>query len=215
MRKTIKKWIKSKKELLRVKLHKEYYKQAKEAIAENNEQFFQALKAFIKSNPEQKAEFIEKVLGEKLVERESFVVGKVFLPFSQWLGDNFKNLVLNPSLKKVIKINVFGDSFIKEYILSKSINDLAIQNATSFSPMEEDKFWAMLYLLLIDLKHGKKFLKYELHKNKVYLFHVKLSSDKIMAIRLYLNNVIEWNLRARDFNYLNGHWNEDNIFLYF
>jgi len=92
------------------------------------------------------------------------------------------------------------------------MNDTAIQKASSSTPMGENQFWAMLYLFIIESKLGKKILKYELQKDKVYIFHVKLTSGKVVAVSVYWIGD-EWYFDANEFVYYDL-WNEGNVFLY-
>lgn len=130
---------------------------------------------------------------------QSFIVGQVFQHRNaglvpQSFGDNFKRL-WEPAQERVVSINAFGKNILKEYVLPKNMNDTAIQNAANSTPMEEDEFWAMLFLLIINPKLGKKVLKYEVRKNKVYVFH--LASNKVVAVGWHGGR---WNFLAYDFD---------------
>ena len=169
-------------------LQKDYGEKAHIAMNKNDEQFFDGLEALLKANYQQKAEFIEKVLGKKSGE-ETFVVGEVFQHRNsnlvpQYFGDNFKDWLWLPAKERKISINAFGKNILKEYVLPKNMNDTSIQNANNSLPMEEDQFWAILYLLIINPKLGKKIIKYELRKDKFYIFHVKLASGRVVAVRV-------------------------------
>ncbi|MCX6752787.1 MAG: hypothetical protein NTW62_00355 [Candidatus Nomurabacteria bacterium] len=171
------------------------------------------MEALLKADYSQKAKLIEEVLGKK--SGESFVVGQVFQHRNkdlvpQYFGDNFKNWMWAPAQSRTIVVDVFRGVTPKEYILPKNMNDTAIQNANTSVPMEEDTFWAMHYLLIINPKLGKKILKYELRKDKWYIFHVKLASGKVVAVHVRWG-VDEWGCIADDFD--NNTWNEGNVFL--
>ncbi len=148
---------------------------------------------------------------------ESFIVGQVFQHGNkdlvpQWFGDNFKSWLWTSAQEKTISINVFGNNILKEYILPKNMNDTAIKNASKSSSMTENQFWVMLYLLIINPKLGKRILKYELRKDKVYICHVKLSSGVSVAVDLYWFDD-EWRLYAYDFDYGND-WYGGCVFLF-
>ena len=197
-------------------LQKDYSEKAHIAMNQNDEQFFDGMEAFLKASYQQKSDFIEIVLGKKSGQ-ETFVVGKVFQHrvkglIPQYHGDNFKSWMLTPAIEKVVSINAFGKNILKEYVLPQNMKDTPIQNATNSTPMEEDAFWAMLYLLIVNPKLGKKILKYELRKDKVYVFHVKLASGKVVAVDVDWN-VDEWRLDASDFVSV-GPWGEGYVFLY-
>lgn len=195
-------------------LQKDYSAKAHSAVQKKDEQFFDAMEALLKADYSQKAKFIKDVLGKK--SGESFVVGKVFQHRNkdlvpQYHGDNFKSWIWAPAQSKTVAVDVFGGRALREYGLPKNMNDTAIQNANTSVPMEEDTFLAMLYLLTINPKLGKKILKYELRKDKVYIFHVKLASGKVVAVDvLWLG--AGWGFDANDFGYGNP-WNEGNVFL--
>ncbi len=197
-------------------LQKDCSEKAHIAYNNNDEQFFDGLEAFLKANYQQKAEFIEKVLGKKSGEK-TFVVGEVFQHrneklIPQYLGGNFKSWLWTPAQKKSVSINAFGKNILKGYVLPKNMNDTVIQNKNASTPMSEDQFWAMLYLLIIDPKLGKKILKYVLQKDKVYVFHVKLANGTVVAVRVRWN-VDEWYLYADDFGHLNP-WHRGLVFLF-
>jgi hypothetical protein len=196
-------------------LQKDYGEKAHIAMNQNDEQFFDCMEAMLKSDYQQKAEFIEKVLGKKSGER-SFVVGEVFQNraerlIPQYHGDNFKNWMVIPAKEKVVSLNAFGKNILKEYILPKNMNDTEIQDGTKSTPMGEDQFWAMLYLLIIEPKLGKKILKYVLRKSKFYIFHVKLDSGKVIVLGLFWFSD-EWFLDVADFDHVAWGY-EDLVFL--
>jgi len=196
-------------------LQKDCSEKAHIAYKNNDEQYFDALEALLKANYLQKEEFIEKVLRKKSGEK-TFVVGEVFQHKNknltpQYFGDNFKSWLWVSAQTRTVSISAFGKNNLKEYVLPKNMNDTAIQNANNSTPMKEDQFWAMLYLLIIDPKLGKKILKYELRKDKIYIFHVKLSSGIVVAVRVRWGGD-EWGLDADDFDY--GYpWCEGYVFL--
>lgn len=197
-------------------LQKDYGEKAHIAMKKNDEQFFDCFEAFLRADYNQKTEFIEKVLGKKSGE-QSFIVGQVFQHRNsglvpQYFGDNFKSWLWEPALMKVVSINSFGKNILKEYVLPKNMNDTAIQQANISTPMEEDQFWVMLYLIVINPKLGKKILKYELRKDKVYIFHVKLASGKVVAVDVYWYGG-EWRLDAVDFGRV-AWWRGGCVFLF-
>lgn len=187
-------------------LQKDYSAKAHIAMNKNDEQFFDCFEAFLKANPQQKKEFIEKVLVRipKLQRGKTFVVGEVFQHRNenlvpQFFGDNFKNWLWTPAQTKLVIIDAFGKNNLKEYVLPKNMNDTAIQNANNSAPMSEHQFWAMLFLLIINSKLGKKILKYELQKHKVYIFHVKLTSGIFIDVSVYWGRG-EWSFDASYFD---------------
>jgi hypothetical protein len=197
-------------------LQLDYSAKAHSAVKNNDEHFFTAFEAFLKADYQQKSELIEKVLGRKFGEEKSFIVGEVFQHRNsklvpQWFGDDFKAKMWEPAKERRVSINAFGNNILKEYILTKTMNDTSIQSATNSTPMEEDQFWAMLYLLIIDPKLGKKILKYELRKDKVCVFHVRLASGGVIAVSLVWFDV-EWYLYADVFD--SDYWYRDNVFLF-
>jgi len=167
---------------------------------------------------------LKKVLAEALCPPESkksgeeiFVVGEVFQHRNknlvpQYFGDNFKNWLWASAQTRTVAINAFGKNNLKEYVLPKNMYDTAIQNANNSTPMSEDQFWAMLFLLIINPRLGKEILKYELRKDKVYIFHVKLSSDKVVAVSVDWGGG-GWSCRASAFDY-GGPWRGGYVFLF-
>lgn len=197
-------------------LQKDCSEKAHTAYNNNDEQFFDCMEALLKADYRQKEDFIFNVLGKKSGEK-TFVVGEVFQHrneklIPQYLGDNFKSWLWTPAQKKVVSINAFGKNILKQYVLPENMNDTAIQNKNASTPMTEDQFWAMLYLLIINPKLGKKILKYVLRKDKVYVFHVKLTDGTVVAVRVYWIDD-EWDLSARGFGHLNL-WCEGGVFLF-
>lgn len=199
-------------------LQKDYGVKAHIAMNNNDEQFFDCFEAFLKADYNQKSEFIEKVLGKKSGE-QSFVVGEVFhhrnkALVPQYFRHSFRNWLWFPAETKVVSINAFGRNILKEYVLPKNMNDTTIQSEANSTPTGEDQFWAMLYLLIINPKLGKKILKYELRKDKVYIFHVKpASGGKVIVVSVEWCGD-EWSFNAGDFDYIDC-WYKDNVFLFF
>jgi hypothetical protein len=197
-------------------LQKDYGVKAHIAMNNSDEQFFDAFEAFLRADYQQKESLIEAVLGKKS-RQKSFKVGEVFQHrnkklIPQYFGDNFRNWVWTPAQGKTVSVGAFGKNILKDYVLPKNMNDTAIQNEAGSTPMKEDQFWAMLYLLIIDPKLGKKILKYELRKDKVYIFHVKLASGKVVAVVLRWDDGV-WNLFAHGFDIVHP-WDEGRVFLY-
>lgn len=195
-------------------LQKDYGEKAHTAMINNDEQFFDGFEALLRASYQQKADFIEKVLGKKSGE-ETFVIGKVFQHRNsslvpQYFGDNFKNWLWLPAQEKTVPVNAFGKNVLKDYVLPKNMNDTAIQNANNSIPIGEDAFWAMLYLLIVNPKLGKKILKYELRKDKVYIFHVQLA-DRVVAVLVDWRDD-EWVLSADVFDYVDP-WDAGRVFL--
>ncbi len=197
-------------------LQEKYREKAHIAMKNNDEHFFLGLEAFLKADYQQKTELIERVLGRKFGEEKSFIVGEVFqhrnlklVPL--YFARDFESMVLEPSKNKRVSINAFGNNTLKEYVLPKNMEDTTIQSATNSTPMEEDQFWAMLYLLIVEPELGKKILNYQLRKYQYYVFHVKLSSGKVLAVRLFWHDG-KWRLNAFDFNH--GNWSMDSVFLF-
>ncbi|MCE9585415.1 hypothetical protein K8Q94_02215 [Candidatus Nomurabacteria bacterium] len=196
-------------------LQKDYSEKAHIAMTNGDEHFFLSFEAFLKADYQQKSELIERVLGKKVGE-ESFVVGEFFQHrnsklIPQWFGDNFRNKVWEPAQKRTVSVGAFGKNILKDYVLPKNSTDSEIQNASNSTPMEEDQFWSMLYLLIVEPKLGKKILKYELRRDKYYVFHVALSSGEVIAVWLDWRDC-EWNLNAGDFD--DDDWCRDGVFLF-
>ena len=218
MKTEIRKWIKSKKELLQWDLHKEYYKKAKKAIKEKDELFFYALEAFLKANHKQKMEFAKKILG--VISLKEFVVEEEINKNNQFLGDNFLKNIWNQARKKCIPLNVLNNYSVKEYKLPKKMDSISIQNVTSVFPEEEQKFWAILNFLTVNIELGSTLFKeYKLQKDKVYFLHVNihvsLSVEKIFVVRVAFNfQKGKWEYRSRDFISSDVWANEGDIFLY-
>lgn len=197
-------------------LQGEIIKRTRLAYKSNDVQFIDALEALSKADYQQKEIFIEEVLKRKSSVK-TFVVGQVFQHRAkglvpQYFWDNFKNLLWSPAQTKVVSINAFGKNNLKEYVLPKNMDDTTIQNNASFTPMKEDQFWAMMYLLIVKPKLGKKILKYVLRKDKAYIFHVKLASGKVVAVGVYWDGG-EWSFDAVDFDCV-GLWNRGSVFLF-
>ncbi|MEK7572326.1 MAG: hypothetical protein AAB493_00505 [Patescibacteria group bacterium] len=197
-------------------LQKDYSEKIHTAMKNNDKQFFDCFEAFLKANYQQKETFIKEVLKRES-STESFIVGKVFQEkvgesIPKNFGDNFKNWLWTPSQAKTVSINAFGFPFLKQYILPKAMNDTAILNAVSSLPMELNQFWAVLYLLIISPKFGKKILKYKLWKYKVYIFHVELAS-RIVAVSVGWDEA-GWALGASNLDSYDW-WEEINVFLFF
>jgi len=198
-------------------LQEDYGKKAHIAMNNNDEQFFDAFEAFLKANYQQKEIFIEEVLKRKSSVK-TFVIGEVFRHrggegyIPQYFGDNFKNKLWIPAKDKVVSINAFGKNNLKEYVLPKNMNDNTIQSNADSTPMAEDQFWVMLYLLIINPKLGKKILKYELRKDKFYVFHVKLTSGEVVAVSVRWHDG-KWRVLAHGFGLVLP-WLVDDVFLY-
>jgi hypothetical protein len=148
----------------------------------------------------------------------SFVVGKVFQHrktglVPQSFGFNFKTRIWEPAKERVISIKGFGNNSLEEYILPKKMNDTTISLVTNSSPMKEDYFWILLYLLIIKPKLGKKILKYELLKDKLYIMHLRLASGKVETTHICFKEG-EWDFDAFGFDYYLW-WEENRVFLYF
>lgn len=189
-------------------LQKDYSEKAHIAMNNNDEQFFNAFEAFLKADYNQKNEMIEKVLGIKS-EALTFKVCEVFghrvkglVP--QYFWPNFKSWLWESSQQMVVSIDAVGKSVVEDYVLPKNMNDTDIQNANSSTPLSIDAFWAMMYLLVVNPKLGKKILKYSFKKDKVYICHVQLA-DRVVAVNVHWRGD-EWFFGAFDF---------DDIFLWF
>ncbi len=195
-------------------LQKDYSEKAHIAMNQNDEQFFNSFEAFLKADYNQKNELIEKVLGIKS-EVLNFKVCEVFghrvkglTP--QYFGGNFKNWLWTSAQQKIVSIDKIGKSIIKDYVLPKNMNDTSIQNANNSTPLGEDAFWAMMYLLIINPKLGKKILKYSLKKDKVYICHVQLTG-RVVAVYVVWGDD-EWYFSALDFVSIDP-WLEGSVFL--
>jgi len=199
-------------------LQEDYGKKAHIAMNNNDEQFFDCLEAFLKANYQQKETFIEEVLERKSL-AISFVVGKAFGPNSveglipRSLESNFKIWLWKPAQTKMVSVNALGKNYLKEYVLPGNINDTMIQRNTNSIPMEEDQFWAMLYLFMVNPKLGKKILKYELRKDKEYIFHVKLASGKVVTVNVDFQDK-NWNLKAYVFGDKYWYFRDHYVFFF-
>lgn len=147
----------------------------------------------------------------------SFIVGKVFQHrktglVPQSFGFNFKTRIWEPAKEKVISIKDFADD-LKKYVLSEKLNDSSIQQITRSTPMTENHFWIMSYLMIIKPKLGKKILKYELLKDKMYIVHLELASGKIETVHICFKEG-EWDFDAFGFNYYLW-WEVERVYLYF
>lgn len=197
-------------------LQKDYSEKAHIAMNENDEQFFDAFEAFLKADYNQKNELIEKVLGE--VKYKSFTVGKVFQRRKQNFvpqdyGNAFKALLWESNQNKIISIRDAGTKRLKQYSLPKNMDNEAIHNEMDSVLMEECQFWAIVYLLIIEPKLGKKILKYELQKNHaVYIFHVKLDSGMAVCVDVSWRSGL-WYFEANFFISKNL-WIAGRIFLF-
>lgn len=137
----------------------------------------------------------------------TFVVGKFFQHKTegcvpQYHFDGFKNRLLNDAKEKVVSVGKAIKNF-REYVLSQNMNDTAIQQNTKSVPVEENVFWATLYVLLSE---GK------LLKDKVYIMHVRKESGEIVAFRVGWGGD-EWILRACEFG-ADDWWRQGNVFLF-
>jgi hypothetical protein len=158
----------------------------------------------------------ENGLVQELIHK-TFVVGEVFQHrvqglIPQYHGDNFKSWLWAMAKERIVSTNEFGKNILKKYVLPANMKDTQIQNAAKSTPMGENQFWVMLYLLIIEPKLGRKILKYALQKDKVYIFHVKLASGKVVAVNVDWNGG-EWDLNANDF-VREFPWNGGFVFLY-
>jgi len=148
---------------------------------------------------------------------KTFVVEEVFQHKNinivpQDHGDNFKNLLWFPSRKRVVSISVLGKK-IKEYVLPENMKDNDLQKVNNSNPVNVDKFWAILYLLIINPELGDYILKYRLQKYKIYIFHVELDSGGVVVFCIYWANN-EWfmNSSTADDNQWIGF---QNVYLFF
>jgi hypothetical protein len=166
-----------------------------------------------KNLPKLMEEMFQKIYPKNEVGK-SFTVGQIFRHrdpncVPQWHGDNFKKLVRDAS-ERVISISRAKQK-LSDYVLSKNMNSTEIQNATKSTPIEENVFWLILYLLVIEPKLGKEVLNYELREDKYYIFHVRWKSGKVDAVNVRWD-FGGWNLVSREFVY-DGEWFEGNVFL--
>jgi hypothetical protein len=122
-----------------------------------------------------------------------FIVGEIFqhknyktsnIPFL-FGNDYFKEFWASAQFRK-ISVSVVGKNILKGCDVSDGMNSIKILDANGSSPMNEDQFWATLFLLTIEPKLGKKILKYKLqfHGNKVYIFHINKDSGNVIAVRI-------------------------------
>lgn len=197
-------------------LREDFEKRYHNALKLGDEQFFDYMEAFSKADYQQREVFIKEVL-KKDSKTITFIVGEVFKHRNkdcvpQYHGTNFQNWMWTLAKEKVVAISAFGKNNLKEYVLSRNMNDTTIQSNANSTPISEDQFWAILYLLIINQKLGKKFLKYELRKDKVYIFHVKLASGKVVAVDVFWAGG-EWVVNARGFAY-GGLRDGGNVFLF-
>jgi hypothetical protein len=119
---------------------------------------------------------------------ESFIVGEIFQHRNKnlmpiFFGENAINFLLVPAKTRVIFIRDFLKNKLKYYVLPKDMNANEIKNVIISNPMEENNFWIILFFVK-NPEIGKKFLKYEIRKDKVYIFHIKLASGNIVILSL-------------------------------
>jgi hypothetical protein len=160
--------------------------------------------------------FINNSCRLNVVMGDNFIVGDVFRHrggegyIHMYLGDNAQNGLFKPAKDRIIAINpIIGK--LCEYVLPENMNDTVIQKNAKSSPMSEDQFLLILYLLLIKPDLGKKILNYVLDKNKIYIFHVKLNSGTVVAVDVRWRGG-EWYVRADDFDY-DFPWGAGRVFL--
>lgn len=156
-----------------------------------------------------------KVFG--LPAMSSFRIGDVFghrnsSMVPQYHGDNFKSWFWAPNQNRTITIPSNMPKLV-DYTLPKNMNDTGIQNATKSTPMDEDTFWVVLYLLIIKPELGKELLGYELTKSNYYIFHVKMSDGTVRAVNVGWDDV-EWYCYASSFD--RGYdWRQGLVFVRF
>lgn len=157
----------------------------------------------------------KKIFG--LSELVSFRIGDVFghrvyglVP--QRHGDNFTNLFFVPSKNKTITIP-FSMSKLTDYVLPRNMTDTEIQNTIKSTPMDEDMFWAVLYLLIIKPELGKELLGYELTKLSYYIFHVKMTDGTVRVVIVGWRGD-EWHFIANAFSN-SKRWDTGDVFVRF
>jgi hypothetical protein len=151
--------------------------------------------------------FYQEAVVNKRPWIKSFVVGEIFkhktgkIPI--YIKKNFQNWLLSRQAARTTSIDCLGKQLIKEYLLPEAMRDLEIQEKSGSKPMTEDQLWVVLFLLIIEPELGKKILKYEIMKDKNYIFHVELASKQLIAVTLNMDNeglFNEWDLDAGVFN---------------
>lgn len=143
----------------------------------------------------------------------SFGIRQTFIDsdIPMWHNDFFSSII-SVSGHKIISTNEVEE--LSKYVVSKTgMNDSLIQDKVRSGFLEEDLFFAILYLLIFKPESGKEFLNLELKKDKLYLFHVNLDSLKKVSITIFWNDG-KWMLSATDFNFISS-WDEGRIFVYF
>jgi hypothetical protein len=153
---------------------------------------------------------------EKIKDSKTFRIGAVFghrvsglVP--QYHGKSFKDF-LKPSKNKIITIPLSMSKLV-DYVLPKNMNDTEIQNATKSTPMDEDIFWAVLYLLIIEPELGKQLLGYELTESYFYIFHVIMVNGNVRTVRVHLRG--EWLCFALAFDDEGIPWSQGCVFVHF
>ena len=162
--------------------------------------------------------FINNDMRLNVITDQHFIVGDVFrhrggegyTPMYIWEGA--QNLLFTPNKERVIAINkTIGK--LRDYPLTENMNDSKIQKKAKSTPMSEDEYFLAMFLLIVKPELGKEVLGYTLDTSKYYLFHVKLSSGKVVALGLGWYGAV-WGVVDFAFD-TNGNWNQGNMLLYF
>ena len=133
--------------------------------------------------------FINNDMRLNVITDQHFIVGDVFrhrggegyTPMYIWEGA--QNLLFTPNKERVIAINkTIGK--LRDYPLTENMNDSKIQKKAKSTPMSEEEYFLAKFLVIVKPELGKEVLGYTLDTSKHYLFHVKLSSGKVVALGL-------------------------------
>lgn len=175
-------------------LQTDFHSKVRVAFKNNDVQFFAALEAFLKSNYKQKYDLIRNVGveldGSFIV--EEIISGKSTDKCSSNFTEKFKKDVWEPSRNREISINSY--TLIEEHLMNDSFSIQDLLNPI----MEEDTFWALICLLLVNPDLGKKILNFCLGKDRGYTFIVRLVSGNLYAIRVSFRVRI-WTFQANDY----------------
>lgn len=172
------------------------------------------------------AEFIKGLMNKKIKSKMKGEVSfKVFDVFGnrikgyvpQYLGENYRQYVFIPNQNKVLTIPKNLQKLVG-YRLIKKMNNFETAKETKSTPMDEESFLIVLYLLIIKPELGKELLNYELKKDgNWYLFHLNLDLNKnddlyfmSLHIRWYHD---EWHFRL--YNGKRDNWRAGTVFIHF
>ena len=131
----------------------------------------------------------EFIVGEKFQFRNKNKVG-----IQLWIGDNFKNWVLEPM--KSEKVSLTKNSKLKKFSLVKPMNDTEIKDELqNLNPIAVEIFLPLLWDMLSLQKNGEARKLGLLNNGCANIFHVKLQDGRVVAVRVGWDGD-EWRLLA-------------------